>query len=75
MSFNARQCKFVNFSPRDLCRLKGRYNNGDSIQSTFNSFLQINRKISEVFILKKVLNKSFKTSNGYTPFLMCDSLT
>ena len=36
-----------------LCKLKGMYNNGDSIQSTFNSFLQINRKISEVFILKR----------------------
>ena len=57
-----------------LCKLKGRYNNGDSIQSTFDSFLQIDRKISEVLFLKKVLNKSFKTSNGYTPFLMCDSL-
>ena len=58
-----------------LYKLKGRYNNGDSIQSTLIYFCKLINKNIRSFTFKKLLNKSFKTLNGYTPFLMCDSLT
>ena len=57
-----------------LCKLKGRYNNGDSIQSTFNSFLQINKQKYPKFYFQKAAQYSQAEARFYFLPLMLLSL-